>query len=137
MTAAQLQAEVDAWDDEKDLDAQANSRADVVNIVIIPPDNVDYVSDNEDVDENLLIMAETEEHQLPQEVCGQFEVEYGFEDSNEHVNVQVAPERKETEIISSKWSKSRNYSFPNEPVDNSVDYHKKLYDKIGKFSALF
>lgn len=81
LTAAELQAIIEGWSDEdSDGEEDIDHHADAVDIIITPPDAVDDVSDNEELDENVQLLRD--EHVLPREIAGQFEIEYVYEDGN-------------------------------------------------------
>lgn len=156
LTAAELQAEVDAWADDED---NCDGKADQIDIVVIPPD-VDEISDLEDLDDDVQLMSE--DNPKIQEVAGVFEVEYTFnnacnicEDENKSLEVEKSPPSKmpRTEIETppelpsnlhqihfknAKWSTDKTYKFPKQPFDNTEVVHKELFEKIGElFDVLF
>ena len=104
LNTKELQDELDAWSDDD---------ANEFNIVITPPEDVDEMADNEDLDDDIQIMN------LPTEiaeVAGGFEVEYNYKDENP--KVVEFENREHTETLSNasaKWSRSRNFEFPHHP----------------------
>ncbi|XP_036329436.1 piggyBac transposable element-derived protein 3-like [Rhagoletis pomonella] len=83
LTAIELQAILDSWSDG-DSDGEDNfvQHADAVDIIITPPD-VDILSDNEELDDNIQLLRDDPE--LPHEIAGQFEIQCVYDDSNEHL----------------------------------------------------
>lgn len=94
LSAAELQAIVDSWsdgdedDDETGLNDGRN--ADAIDIIIRPPEDVDNVSDVEEIDDNVQIL--NDENIMPREMAGQFEVEYLYDDGNEHIPASIEDE---------------------------------------------
>ena len=70
LNTKELQDELDAWSDDD---------ADEFNIVITPPEDVDEMTDNEDLDDNMQIMNKNLRTEIA-EVAGGFEVEYKYND---------------------------------------------------------
>ena len=84
LTATELQAILDNWSDgDCDVEDNFGQYADAVNIVITPPDVVDPVSDNEELDDNFQLLHD--ELEMPREIAGQFEIECKYYDTNEHM----------------------------------------------------
>lgn len=154
LTVTELQAEIDGWisDEEENV---VGHKADKINFVITPPDKVDNISDNEDIDDNLPILHD--KTQFPNEMPGQFEIEYIYDDNN--VNLPVVSESMETDYDpldadndpqpstskakgrvsvgnKPKWSKSHKYNFDKQPFDNEVNAQKTLYEIIGKLCGV-
>lgn len=146
LTVAELQAELDAFTSDEEDNV---STADKINIVVIPPDKVDELTDNEEIDDNVQILRE--EATLPKEIPGQFEIEYTHEVDNLPAVVETQNERMDMEIDSCamkpstskskihtpignkpKWSKSIKYNFQKQPIDNEKQLQKTLYERIGK-----
>lgn len=154
LTATELQAEIDGWtSDEEENDV--GHKADKINFVITPPDKVDEISDNENIDDNLPILHD--KTQFPNEMAGQFEIEYIYDDNN--VNLQVVSELVETNHDpldtdddpqpstsktkarvsvgnKPKWSKAHNYKFDKQPINNEGNAQKALYEIIGKLCCI-
>ncbi|KAL7725597.1 hypothetical protein ACLKA6_008009 [Drosophila palustris] len=81
--AQKLHAIIDNWDDGASDEEHFGQNADAADIIITPPDVVDALSDNEELDDNVQLLRE--EVELPREIAGQFEVECVYDDQNEHI----------------------------------------------------
>lgn len=154
LTVTELQAEIDGWTSDEEENV-LNHKADKINFVITPPDKVDEISDNEDIDDNLQILYD--KTQFPNEMPGQFEIQYKYNDDNKNLPVvselvekisdtldtdkepQPSTSKKKGRVSvgnKPKWSKAHNYKFDKQPFDNEENAQKALYEKIGKFCAI-
>lgn len=155
LTASELQAEIDSWTSDEEGEENGHN-ADEVNIIITPPNQVDDISDDEEIDDNVQILHD--QHQLPNEMAGQFELEYIYEDGNEHLppvgdTVEIEPNEPEELDVDeeepttsrsrsrpvrrpsinrgAKWSHAKSYKFDKQPINTQKDDQKALFEKIG------
>lgn len=151
LTMAEVKAEIDSWTSDEE-ENECNHNADKINVVITPPDKVDDVTDNEDIDDDLQILHCN--NQLPNETPGLLEMEYIYNDDNNNIpvyceleeinsdslqainEIQRSKPKKKGKLYAGnkpKWSKSKQFQCKDQPV-NYEEYHQKaVYEKIGKF----
>lgn len=137
-TAFELQAEIDSWTSDEE-DSNLGHKADNIDIVITPPDLIDDVSDLEEIDDNIQIV--NDDNKLPNELAGQFEIEFNYDDGNVNLTTEPQsskskPKRRVTVGNNPKWIHDKNIVFDKQPVDHEKMDQKLLYEKIGKFCVI-
>lgn len=83
LTQAEIERLIDESSDEEEI-ATLVRDADHVDLVVMPPDTVDELSDIEALDENIQILCDPCAF-MPKEVAGQIEVVCEFNDDNKHM----------------------------------------------------
>lgn len=131
-----------------------DSDSDVVDVIIMPHEVVDVISDNEELDDNVILLRD--EPGLPREIAGHFEIECAYKDGNKRMPLGAYDDNLEDETlmastssgckphkrpriderIESKWLKKQNYQFEKTPTDDSTNSHKALYEKVGSMNPL-
>ncbi|KAL7725123.1 hypothetical protein ACLKA6_000436 [Drosophila palustris] len=154
-----LHAIIDNWDDGASDEEHFGQNADAADIIITPPDVIDALSDNEELDYNVQLLRD--EVELPLEIAGQFEVECVYDDQNEHIPTVCDDDmdveegdmsstssgrsctsasrkaQKRPRIVEGmnlKWSRRKNYKFV--PKDDTPTSYKALYKKIGAMNPI-
>lgn len=142
-TTAELQEILDSWSDgEEDFERES----DTTHVVILPPDDVDEISDTEELDDNLQVL--NDDQNLPHEITGTYEIErfcsrwnediLSAENENDDLPVTSSKigkkRRKIDKGMKPKWSRKHNYKFEKEPLDDTETSHKALYEQIGEMS---
>ncbi|XP_036335352.1 uncharacterized protein LOC118745785 [Rhagoletis pomonella] len=82
--------------------------ADAVQMILLPPDAVDAVSDTEDVDEDVQLLSDQAE-ETPGEVAGAVEILYLYNDDNNNINKSKISESISEQTVmpeNANWSKS-------------------------------
>lgn len=154
ITQAEIERLVNESSDE-DETATLIRNANSVDLVMLPPDRVDELSDIEDIDENELILSDPSAI-MPGEVAGSIEVVCDFNDCNtnkpdraddddvahvadDYGNKPAKRPKKDTKkkAFPAKWSKSKEFSFSRQPVDVERDKIVELFEKYGMYLYLF
>lgn len=112
--------------------------ADITNIIVLPPENVDALSDCEELDDNVQVLHD--DNRVPNELAGEVELECTFDDLNSNIpcekngefEIDVAqPQKSVFSYQPPKWSKSHRNQFSKAPVDVSNEKIREIYEKIG------
>lgn len=134
MTQAEIERLLGESSDE-DETATLIQNANSVDLVLLPPDTVDELSDTEDIDEDELVIGDASAF-MPDDVSGHIEVVCNFNDCNTnkpdgvgdedvvHVENEYGykPAKRSKKCgknvdFPAKWSNSKNISFSRQPVD--------------------
>lgn len=147
LTVGEIEDILNASDSDEDCDEVAQiKKADQIDIVILPPDKVDALRDNEDVDEDIQVQNDSNANILI-ETAGQVEVCFDIDNGNRNdesskTGDEINEFKNEAPSIAPKfvapkpkWSK-RKYSFDKQPVDLTNESIVKVYEKIGNFILL-
>lgn len=128
----------DSEDDEIGEDAQIR-KANAIDIVVLPPDKVDCISDCEDINDDIQLQSDFNET-LSIETVGQIEIfcEYSDEKDGNPVIIdesdvsmeEVTPKEPRFIPPRPKWTK-RRYRFSKSPVDLTGEKTIELVAKIG------
>lgn len=158
LTTAEIEEMMNASSDEEEA-ATDIRKADHVDLVVLPPDRVDAISDDEQIDENELVLNDVGEY-VPNDVAGPIEVHCEFDDDNvnrpdgsgspvyedieylqqeeeatvaatEQEGAAALPPEPPFVVSTPKWSKRSNYEFSKQPVDLSDEKSQKIYDELG------
>lgn len=147
LSVAEIEEILNASDsDEEDDEATQIRKADKIDIVILPPDKVDQISDSEDVDEENQVQHDDNANALI-DTAGQVELNCEFNEENDelpaiakdemlHEQKSTVTPPKDAEFQLPKWSKE-SYEFSKEPVDLTCESTTNLFEKIGNILSLY
>lgn len=151
LTQTEIENLMDASSDE-DETATLIRNADRVDLVLMPPEQVDEISDVEEIDEDTQLISDRGAF-LPRDVAGAIEVSVDYNDCNRNKpsrsevndvdqqnNAEAAgpskSKKKKPESTSVKWSKSKQISFSRAPVDVEKDAIGNLFQKYGLYASI-
>lgn len=147
LTQAEIEQLMNESSDEEET-ATLIRHADQVDFVVLPPPQVDELSDLEEIDEGAQILNDPTAF-IPGEVAGEIELMCDFDDCNRRMpdcadtddiladsEGVVAPgssklAKKTKESYTAKWSKSKRISFFRSPVDVEKEKLVPLFQKYG------
>lgn len=149
LTQAQIENLICESSDEEET-ATLIRHADHVDFIVLPPPQVDELSDVEGIDEDDQILNDRSAF-IPGEVAGEIEVACDYDDCNRRMpdcaetddimadnecdDAAAAgpskPKKKKTESYTAKWSKSKKISFSRAPVNVEREKVAALFEKYG------
>ncbi|XP_033218972.1 piggyBac transposable element-derived protein 3-like [Belonocnema kinseyi] len=131
--------------------------ADTVDLVVLPPETADAVSDTENIDDEEQIMNDENEF-LPHEIAGHIELSCTYNDDNPNASTdcdetaehsvefeadtssretQQKRSRKEVNLFEPKWIKAKKMKYSRElPVNKEIEKMEELYRKYGEYSPI-
>lgn len=159
LTTAEIEKLMNASSDEEEA-ATEIWNAYHVDFIILPPDRVDAISDDEQIDLNEHAFNDVVDS-VPSDVAGPIEVHCEFDHDNVnrpdgaaspvYEDIEYLQEEEETTsaaaeqerlsaplpeppfvVPTPKWSNRSNYKFSKQPVDLSDERSQMIYDKLGK-----
>ncbi|XP_017481803.1 PREDICTED: piggyBac transposable element-derived protein 2-like, partial [Rhagoletis zephyria] len=133
-------------DEEND---QGVANAKDVDVVYIPPPNVDFVTDEEDLDDDQINLNDKNDLYLS-EIAGNIELQYSVEGDNVEDTVELKQSGVEKPSTSSAngrqtnsggvkrksdfyipiWRKPRNFQYSRAPVNNEANKLEEIYAEI-------
>lgn len=126
-------------DDDDDDDDGEYMRDNVVNVLYVPPP-VDFLSDEEDFDENIIDV-----HADPQvEIAGEVEIEYLSKTEEPQESSEAEPQAGPSKVLKkfksltdfgeAKWRKTDEIVYQRQPLHTPLDgVVKSMVAELGKF----